>query len=127
MNIDIENLPDFDELIALTGEIGGLKTTLMVDKASLLRLEAEITERVTNLPQYHVGGKPASMAYIKSHYHILGCDKGTERELGKLKNTIAQNEGRLREKDLLFQVYRDMIDVWRTESANKRGAFFEGS
>lgn len=125
MNID--NLPDFDELIALTGEIGGLKTTLMVDKASLSRLEAEITERVTKLPQYHVGGKAPSMAYIKSHYHILGCDDETCGELDKLKSIIAENEGKLREKDLLFQVYRDMIDVWRTESANKRGAFFEGS
>jgi hypothetical protein len=127
MKIDVENLPDFDELIALTGEIGGLKTTLMVDKASLERLEAEITQRVTDLPQYHVGEKPPSMAYIKSHYHVLGCDEDTDRELGELKAVIAGNEGKLREKELLFQVYRDMIDVWRTESANKRGAFFEGS
>ncbi len=123
----IENLPDFDELIALTGEIGGLKTTLMVDKAGLARLEAEITEKVTKDAQYHVGGKAPSMAYIKSHYHTLGCDKKTFEDLNTLKSTIAKNEGKLREKDLLFQVYRDMIDVWRTESANKRGAFFEGS
>jgi hypothetical protein len=125
--MNVENLPDFDELIALSGEIGGLKTTLMVDKASLARLEAEITEKVTKDAQYHVGGKAPSMAYIRSHYHTLGCDKGTFKELSDLKTTIAENEGKLREKDLLFQIYRDMIDVWRTESANKRGAFFEGA
>ncbi len=125
--MNIEDLPDFDELANLTTEIGGLKTQIMLDKVALERLEAEITEKVTSLPQYHIGGKPPSMAYIKSHYHVLGCDEETAQELAEIKGILAENEGKLKEKELLFQVYRDMIDVWRTESANKRGAFFEGS
>jgi hypothetical protein len=125
--MNVENLPDFDELVLLTGEIGGLKTSLMVDKTSLERLEADITKRVTGDPIYYIRGKSPSMSYIKAHYHALGCDEETEREIAELKSSIAESEGQLREKELLFQVYRDMIDVWRTESANKRGSFYEGS
>ena len=125
--MSVDKLPDFDELVTLTNEIGELKTQLLVDKTTLELLEAEIMERVTTLPEYFVNGKPPSVAYIKSRYFVLGCNDETFRELGEIKIAIATKEGLLREKELLFQVYRDMIDVWRTESANKRGAFFEGS
>ena len=119
-------LPDFDDMIALASEIGMLKSGLLVTKGKLAILKAEITNTVTTNEAYFVRGKPPSMTFIENSYHNLGINEKTRLELADLKKIIAKNEGALREKELLFDVYRAMIDVWRTESANKRGAFFEG-
>jgi len=119
-------LPDFDDLVELAGEIGKLKKELLLSKAQLDYLKANITEKVTSDNHYFVKGKPPSMSYIESHYHNLGYNKETKENLLKLQTKIAQTEGDLKEKELLFEIYRAMIDVWRTESANRRGSFFEG-
>lgn len=119
-------LPDFDDMIALATEIGTLKKGLLTAKGRLSILKAQITRDVSTTEEYFVKGKPPSMSYIESNYHNLGINKKTRTELVDLKASIATKEGSLREKELLFDVYRAMIDVWRTESANKRGAFFEG-
>jgi hypothetical protein len=66
------------------------------------------------------------MAFIKANYHVLGLTKEQGEEIETLQSRLAENEGRLRELELVFDVYRSMIDVWRTESANLRGSFFEG-
>ena len=50
----------------------------------------------------------------------------TGEKLSVLLTAIANNEGELKRKELLFDVFRAMIDVWRTRSANKRGAYYEG-
>lgn len=120
------NLPDFDDLIALTSKIGKTKTRLLVNKATLEQEHALITELVSSDATYYIGSKPPSMAYIKSNFHVLGINKKSGERIKNLRLTIAEDEGSLRENELLFDVYRDMIDVWRTESANKRGSFFEG-
>lgn len=125
--MDEVKLPDFDDMIGITAEIGGLKRTIAVDKAKLNRLQAYITELATTDSTYYVSDKPPSMAFIKANYHVLGLTKDQGEELEVLHSRLAENEGRLRELELLFDVYRAMIDVWRTESANLRGSYFEGS
>jgi len=125
--MDEVKLPDFDDMIGITGEIGTLKRTIAIDKAKLGRLQAYITEMASTDPTYYVSDKPPSMAYIKANYHVLGLTKDQGEELELLHSRLAENEGRLRELELLFDVYRSMIDVWRTESANLRGSYFEGS
>lgn len=98
-----------------------------MDKTRLGRLQAYITEMASTDATYFVSDKPPSMAYIKANYHVLGLTKDQGEELEMLHSRLAENEGRLRELELLFDVYRSMIDVWRTESANLRGSYFEGS
>jgi hypothetical protein len=119
-------LPDFDDMITLADEIGQSKTQLMLDKTELEKLKAIITEKVTTKPEYYIGNKPPSMTYIKSNYHVLGINTKTKDKLSVLLVAIANNEGELKRKELLFDVFRAMIDVWRTRSANKRGAYYEG-
>lgn len=120
-------LPDFDDMISITTEIGTLKRSIALDKTRLERLQAYITEMATKDETYFVSDKPPSMAFIKANYHVLGLTTDQGKELETLGMRLAENEGRLRELELLFDVYRAMIDVWRTESANMRGSFFEGS
>lgn len=124
--IAIEKLPDFDDLVSLAQEIGRIKTELMKHKSRLDELKAQITHTVTINSAYFVSGKVPSMSHIEALYNVIGYDEESRLKLFSLKESIACEEGLLREKELTFQVYRDMIDVWRTESANKRGSFFEG-
>ena len=124
--MDEVKLPDFDDMIGITSEIGTLKRTVAVDKVQLSRLQAYITEMATTDPTYYVSDKPPSMAYIKANYHVLGLTTEQREELEVLHARLAENEGRLRELEMVFDVYRSMIDVWRTESANLRGSYFEG-
>lgn len=119
-------LPDFDDMIEITSKIGALKRVIAVDKIKLNRLQAYITEMASTDSTYFVSDKPPSMAFIKANYHILGLTKDQGEELEVLHSGLAENEGKLREFELLFDVYRSMIDVWRTESANLRGSYFEG-
>ena len=113
-------LPDFDILFDLTAEIGKLKRDILLDEARLDQLLAEITEAVTTDPNYFINDKIPSMSYIKSYYHVAGINDKTAKVLKEVKERIAINKGELKNKELLFQVYRDMISVWRTTSANKR-------
>jgi len=124
--MSLVKLPDFDDMIMIAEKIGQLKTTIALDKAQLDRVTAAITDEASTNPICFVGDKPPSMAYIKSNYHVLGLDQITREELDALRTRLADSEGKLRELELVFDVYRAMIDVWRTESANQRNSFFEG-
>ena len=119
-------LPDFDVMIKLTQDIGRLKTSISMYKALLDDLLARITYTVMTNEVYWINKKQPSMDFTKTTFHARGYDEETYAQLKRYRQQIGDDEGLLREKELLFQVYRDMIDVWRTESANKRGATWEG-
>jgi len=124
-------LPDFDDMIDVANNIGNNKTLLALKEAELEQLLAEITNIVTDDVEFWVNKKPPSMAFIKSNYHLTGIDSEdnypdySKAILRTLRLEIAQLKGDLRRDELLFQVYRDMIGVWRTQSANERGTFLE--
>lgn len=118
-------LPDFEDMLELARVIGNNKTELMICKNELDYMLGEITQQATNDSLYWVDGKPPSNAHIKSTYHILGLNESTKIELLKLRSRIAELEGDLRTNEALFDVYKDIIGVWRTQSANERGTFLE--
>lgn len=118
-------LPDFDDMIELAKKIGNEKTQIMLAEATLEILLAEITKIVTTNPDYFVGGKAPSNAHISDTYHVLGIDAKQREQLMDLKIEIAKLTGELKEDEALFKVYQEMINVWRTQSANERGAYLE--
>lgn len=120
------DLPDFDDLINLAKEIGDIKIELEIDKNRFELLLAEITEITSSDEQYFINGKAPSMAYTEANYHKLGYDEISKQRLNEVKERIARNTGLLKQKQLMMDIYRDMIDVWRTQSANERNATFEG-
>jgi hypothetical protein len=119
-------LPDFDVMIALANEIGNLKKVILLNKGKLDVKTAQITQDVlSNETFWGKDKKQPSMASIEKTFLIIGRNDEETIELATLRAEIARDEGLAKQKDLLFQVYRDMIDVWRTESANKRGAYLD--
>lgn len=119
-------LPDFDEMIELAESLGKLKTELVICKNELDFMLGEITQKVdTDESFYDDKGKPPSNAHVKDTYHRIGTNEYEQTKLKSLRTRIAELEGELKTKEALFNLYQDMIGVWRTQSANERGTFLE--
>jgi hypothetical protein len=114
-------LPDFDDMIKLANEIGGIKTELMLQEAYYDQLKAEITDYVMVTESCWGGDKKCpSNAHIKDTFHVRGYDEETKNKLLAFVSKIANLTGELKAKENIFRVYENMIGVWRTESANQR-------
>ena len=116
----LKSIPDFDEFNKLAEEI----SALMLQKLSL---EAKVKDgesnvfRVTSTDEkYFQGGKPPSVAYVENTYKYPGFDGG----LMSIRNQLAQVTADLELKKLQMDVYKTMVDVWRTLSSNSRTASF---
>lgn len=118
-------LPDFDDMMELAKKIGNEKTQIMLAESKLELMLAQLTDTVTKSKQYWVGDKPPSNAHISDTYHQLGINDETRMMLWELRSEIANLTGELKEDEALFKVYQEMINVWRTQSANERGAYLE--
>jgi hypothetical protein len=120
-------LPDFDEMLGISDEVGNLTTTIELLKVSLDDLLGRITFTVTNDPSYWSvdskgNKKPPAMNYIMATYHRRGFDVETKESLEKLRNEIAKKSGELGRLKMVFSVYREMINVWKADQYNKREA-----
>jgi hypothetical protein len=107
---DIEEMFEFiDTIQVLSYEKAGLELKIKV-------LEAEIVRKASVDPQYFIGGKPPSMSYIDSTYKITGFND----ELVELRDRLTKLNSDLDSIKLKFFFYKDLIDLYRTQSANER-------
>lgn len=107
-------LPDFEEMLKIATDIEYLTLQKLTLEVSISEREAESIS--WSMENTKVNGKPPSMEYLKLTIKPIGKDDnliGPRIELAKVKSEL---EG----KKLLFDVYKAMIGVWQTESANKR-------
>lgn len=107
-------LPDFDDMLGIANQMKELTLQKIL-------LENEIAEKESAAIKYHtentlVNGKPPSMEYAKVVYKPVGLND----ELIPLRKQLAEVEADLTSKKTVFDVYKSMISVWQTESANKR-------
>ncbi len=111
-------IPDFEDMFKLAEDIGTLTREKLEYEQKIEYKEAQIVFEVTSNSAYHVNGKVPSMEFIKTTYLRTGFDEEMQVLKAKLNITISK----LEKAKLRFQIYRDMIDVWRTISANQRAA-----
>jgi hypothetical protein len=111
-------LPDFDDLMNLAEEIGTLNRTVQVLKIEMECAEAEIVKTVMSGVEYYVNGKPPAFNFVDSTWKITGLNG----ELKPKKVELAELQSYLDTKKMKFNLMRDMIDVWRTISANERAS-----
>ncbi len=112
-------LPDFDEMVAMTDRIGNLKREVAIFESSLDAKLAEVTRVVTMNKEYWITSKPPAMNYIKAVYHMEGHNLSTKHDLEILRDNIYKKQGDLKTLELKFQVFRSMIDVWKADQYNK--------
>jgi hypothetical protein len=111
-------LPDFDDMFALAEEISKLSYEKLVLDAELEIRGAQIAVEATNNEKYFKGGKPPSMEFVKNSYMITGFDG----ELISVRKRLAEVVSQLELLKNKLQIYRDMISIYQTQSANERAS-----
>lgn len=105
-------LPDFDMLFKLALEIKELSVEEGLLELEIKRSESDIIRNIVEKSQ----GKPPSMSYLQSTIAFTGADNS----LLDLRKRLVEVSSDLDYKKLLLDLYKRMIDVWRTQSANER-------
>jgi uncharacterized protein YukE len=111
-------LPDFDEMLDMANDIGGLTRDISIAKSQLNSELAAITRIVIQDEKYWTGSKAPAMNYIISTYHADGYSEESRRRLEELRNNIAGMEGDLEYAKNKFKIYSAMIDVWKANQYN---------
>ncbi len=107
-------LPDFDDMMKIANDIESLMLNKLLLETEISEKEADAITFATNHTK--VNGKPPSMEYLKMTVKPVGKDGN----LVNIRRELAKVKSKLEGKKLLFDVYKAMIGVWQTESANKR-------
>ncbi len=112
------DLPDFDDFIQLSEDI----KQLMIVKADLdNKIEigkANTFKRALTDMSLFLDNKPPSISMIKALYEYTGIDG----ELIPLREAFALANAELKRKQAEFDMMKTKIDIYRTESANKRAS-----
>lgn len=111
-----KSLPDFEDFVKLANEIGELSFRRMKLENEIKARESAIVAKAMSEMAYLVNGKTPSMALIESTYKYTGFNGELVDERLKLADITAL----LEKKKLLLSIYRDMLEVFRTVSANER-------
>lgn len=115
-------LPDFDEMLDMANDIGGLARDIAISKNQLDSELAAITRIVTQDKEYWVGAdgreKPAAFNFIQATFHKEGFNEESKLRLEDIRNNLAGMEGDLEYAKKKFQVYSAMIDVWKASQYN---------
>jgi len=116
--INENNIPDFEDMINVSERIRELSLEKVKLELSIDDSFAKTVVQLTTNPEYYINNKPPSMVFIKSTYGFSGLDG----KLYELRVQLGTAEVELEYLKNKLNIYRDMIDVWRTISANKRAS-----
>jgi len=114
----IKKLPDYEDFMTLAETIERLSTKKARIEIQLKTLETELVRKVTTDPAFFQGGKVPSMAYIDGTWKYTGLNN----ELVPLRIEYAELTSSLEKSKITMEVYKTMLDIWRTLSANERKA-----
>ena len=110
----IEAIPDFEDLMKLADEIRQLSFYKMQLENKLKGREALIFQEAMSRPLEN--GKFPSASFVTNAYLHTGFNGELMEDREKLAQTISD----LEEKKIQLSIYRDMLEVFRTVSANER-------
>ncbi len=111
-------LPDFEDMFKLIENIRGLTLSKMKLDLEIKFTESNIVKTVMSTTDYYQNGKAPSMEFVKNTY----LNTGLTGELKPLKETFAEVTADLEFAKAKFQLYRDFISLYQTQSANERAA-----
>jgi len=109
-------LPDFSEVLSLVEKIKLKRVEKMLKELEIKDAIANVYRVTSTEEKYFIGGKAPSAVYVKNTWEHTGFDNeisGMRKQLVELTAESALLENK-------FCIARDMVDVWRTLSANER-------
>lgn len=112
MGTQLVELPDIQEVEKLIDEIYKISKEI-----ARLKLEIKVIEAKTILELVNANeGKAPSMNFIQSTFAITGKND----ELVELRAKLANLEAKLKYYENKYDMYKMIVDIWRTQSANER-------
>lgn len=112
----IDVIPDFDDLTKLVAEIAELSFKKMQLENRIKAAEAETFRTAMARPLEN--GKLPSSSFVSNAY----LHAGLNGELVEQREKLADISAMLDKRKLLLSLYRDMMEMFRTVSANERNA-----
>jgi hypothetical protein len=114
----LKTLPDFDDLMALSNKMAEVQLTKLSLDAQIKLGESNVFKEAFTSPEYFQNGKAPSAAYVESALKYPGL-KG---ELVQIRQDYAVATVELDKLKVQMDIYKTLIEVWRTLSSNERAA-----
>lgn len=114
----LKKLPDYEDFMTLADSIELTSKEKARLEIQIKTLETELVKKVTTDPTYFQSGKVPSMVYIESTWKYTGLDN----ELLPLRLRFSELTAELEKSKIKMDIYKTMLDIWRTLSANERKA-----
>jgi hypothetical protein len=111
-----KRLPDFDDLLKLTENIGELLLQKLLLEKDIKNSESKAVYEATINPIYQQNGKAPSMSFIESTLKYTGINNETLVLREKQAYIIAELEKAKSKYDL----YKELIDIWQTLSYSEK-------
>jgi hypothetical protein len=116
----LKSIPDYDDLMKLTEEITGLMYKKLSLDAEIKIGEANVFRVTSTEPQYQQGGKAPAVSYVENTFKFSGLNG----ELVVLREELAKATAELEGKKMQMDIYKQMVEIWRTLCSNSRTASF---
>lgn len=112
----LPTLPDFEDMYQTIQKIKELTFNKLILEVQIKDAVASITKTAYSDSKYFVNGKPRPMSFIEKAWLFSGFNG----ELFEKRKSFARICADLEHIKLKFDLDKALIDVWRTESANRR-------
>lgn len=112
------DLPDFDDMMKLVDEITNVSARVKETELDIDQLVSNIHREAQVNDKYFVNGKPPSSTHVKACWETTGFDG----ELIPKRRELIYLETRLEKAKMQYEILRMQVDLYRTDSANKRAA-----
>lgn len=114
----LKDLPDFHDMLTLSQKIKDLSVDKIKKELEISHLESEIFRFVMDSDAHKVNGKSPAVSYVKEAYKVGGING----ELLEPRVELADITAELAMLRQRFHIFEQMLDVWRTLSANERSS-----
>jgi len=112
----LKDLPDFTDLLNLAQEIKDLSTKRILKEIQIKSKESDVFLTVMQEDDFKVNGKTPSVSHFNEAYKT----DGLVGEILPLRQELAEMIAELELLKRRFDIFEQMLDVWRTLSANER-------
>jgi len=113
----LSKIPEFSDFIALADTIRDLSYKRLLLEKKIKDVESQIFREAVSNETYQINGKAPAVSFIESAYKQSGFDG----ELVEPREELAKVTSDLEHAKLTLDIYKMMLEVWRTLSANERG------
>lgn len=110
--------PDMETVFRIIDEIKLLSLKEMNLKITIDKQISNVYQIVKTDSKFFENGKPPAVSFIQKTYEFSGLDG----ELIIERKELAKTTSNLEHAKLLLQAYKNVLEIWRTESANHRNS-----